>query len=215
MKRREFLKGAAIVPASVAASRWSAIAEKLGAGQSKITAVVYDERYADCRMFADALVRRGAVSFATGGDVVSIWYGALRDHLSRFGGSVAGMTTDADLSASRECGRELGLRIVYEGSHDGRVPGRLQHHLRGRDEANAVYGALLRGDESWAESIAEGLASPTLTEQIIEAVAGSSSVTTPRPAGYRGYLTSWLLRANRREDSALEPVASAVRAPRE
>ena len=193
MKRREFLKGAAIVPASVAASRWSAIAEKLGAGRSKITAVVYDERYADCRMFADSLVRRGAVAFPAGGDAVRVWYGVLRDHLSRFCGSVAGMTTDSDLSASRECGRELGMRIVYEGSHDGRVPGRLQHRLRGGSDSDRVYAALLRGDAPWAEAIARSLGRLALADDIVNAIAAEPIVTTRVSDAFRGYLTSWQL----------------------
>lgn len=194
MNRRDFLKGAAIVPATVAASHWSAMAETLGAKPSRITAVVYDKRYSDCRMFAETLARQGAISFPTGGDAASLWYGAVRAHVQRYGGSVAGMTTDADLIVSRACGRELNLRAAYEGSHDCRASGRLKHRLRGSGVEREVYAALLRADAPWAESIANALDRPPLTERIVNALAGVPTVTTHhQSAGHPGYLTSWLL----------------------
>jgi hypothetical protein len=201
MKRRDFLKGAAMVPAGVAAVQWSAAAEALGARGSRISAVVFDERYADCRIFAESLARQGTVLFPTGGDAARLWYGALRAHLGRYGGGVAGMATDSDLGVSRECGRELAMRIAYEGSHDGRTSNCLKHRLRGDDEANAVYTALLRADGPWAESIAMALARPPLGERIINAIAGSPTVTTSPSTGHPGYLTSWLLSDSQRKSS--------------
>lgn len=199
MRRREFLQGAAIAPAAVAVSKWSVAAKALGSRGSRISAAVYDERYADCRIFTESLARQGAVQFRVGGDAGRLWYGALRDHLSRVGGSVVGMTTDSDLGISRVCGRELGLRIAYEGSHDGRTSNCLKHGLRGGDEANAVYAALLRADELWAESIAIALARPPLGNRIIHAIAGPPTLTTSPSACHPGYLTSWLLSPPDRE----------------
>ena len=193
MKRREFLKGAAMVPATVAATQWSAVAETLGARSPRVMAVVYDERYADCRIFAETLAAAGAIPFRAGGDAGRLWYGALRGHLARHGGCVAGMTTDSDLGVSRMCGRELGMRIAYEGSHDGRASDCLKHQLRGGDEANEVYAALLRGDGPWAVSIAMVLGRPPLAEQIMKAIAPVPAVATVQSAGHPGYLTSWLL----------------------
>jgi len=192
MKRRDFLKGAAVAPAAVAVSRWSVAAEALGATGQRVSAVVYDERYSDCRVFADTFTRHGAARFAIAGDAGSLWYGALREHLSQHGGSVAGMTTDSDLGVSRECGREIGMRIGYEGSHDGRSAGLLKHLLRGDDRANAVYAALLRDDGAWAASIAAALPSATLADRIV-AMASTPTLTTAQNDGYRGYLTSWLI----------------------
>jgi len=198
VNRRQFIKGAAIAPAAVAASQWSAAAEALGAKPSRITAVVYDERYADCRIFAETLARQGAVAFSTGEDAASLWYGPLRAHLGRYDGGVAGMTTDCDLAVSRGCGRELSMQIAYEGSHDGRSAGCLKHRLRGTGEEREVYTALLRAEGSWAQSIADALARPPLVERIVHAVAGVPTITTPQSAEYPGYLTSWLLSGSRR-----------------
>lgn len=193
MRRREFLKGAAIAPAAVAASRWSVAAEALGARSRRISAVVYDERYADCKMFAETLGRQGAVAYSIQGDAGRAWYGALREHLAACGGGVAGMTTEADRVVSRECGRELNLRLAYEGSHDGRTPGRLVHRLHGSGAEKEIYAALLRPDAPWAESIAEALSQPPLTDRIMNAIAGTPTLTMRSYPGQFGYLTTWLL----------------------
>lgn len=199
MRRRDFLKGVAITPAAMAASQWSAVAGSLGAKPSRVTAVVYDERYGDCRLFAETLARQGASLFPTGGDAARVWYGALRAHLEKYDGCVAGMTTDSDRVISDACGKELNLRLVYEGSHDGRAAGRLKHRLRGSGGEKEVYAALLRADAPWAESIATALCRPTLAERIVSALAKTPAVTTPQSAACPGYLASWLLVPLRRE----------------
>lgn len=193
MKRREFLRAAAIVPVTVAAAHWSAVAESLSSKPSQITAVVYDERHADCRIFAEAVARYGAVAFPAGGDAVRLWYGTLSRHLARYGGNVAAMTTDCDLEVSRQCGRERGMRMAYEGSHDGRAQGSLKHRLRGGAEADGVYAALLRADGPWAESIAMALGRAPLAERFSTSIAWAPTVTTCQSAEHPGYLTSWLL----------------------
>lgn len=195
MKRRDFLKSVAVVPAGVAAARWFALSRTLtdGSYSPTISAVVYDERYADCRLFADLLERQGATAFPTGADAVSIWYSALRNHIELYGGSVAGITTDSDLNASRDCGRELGLKFVYEGSHDCRASGRLIHRLRGKGVEKEVYAELLRDEKPWPKAIADALSRKPLSVQLINALVGTPLIATHQSAGHPGYLTSWLL----------------------
>ena len=195
MRRREFLKGVAIIPAGVTAAYWSAADETRDHREksARISAVLFDERYADCRAFADVLAQHGAVAFPTPGDAVSVWYTALRRHLLRHGGSVAGMTTDSDLVSSRECGRELKLEIVYEGSHDGRASDRLVHRLHGNGVEREVYAALLRAEKPWAESVASGLSRSSLIGRLVGSVAAVATVSTLESTGHPGYITSWLL----------------------
>lgn len=195
MRRRDFLKGVAVVPASVAAAQWSALGGTLknAVHVSAISAVVYDARYADCRIFAELLERQGATAFPTDGDAVSVWYGALRQHIASYGGSVAGITTDSDLTASRECARELRLKLVYEGWHDCRASGRLVHRLRGKGAEKEVYAVLLRDERPWAEAIADTLSRKPLAVRVINALAGTPLVATHQSTGHPGYLTSWLL----------------------
>jgi len=198
VKRREFLQSAAaIVPACIAGSHWSVFAESTvdAAKLSRISAVVYDERYADCRTFADTLARRGAVALPSGGDAVRVWYGALRKRLTHDPGFVAGFTTDSDLTVSRECGRELGLRLVYEGSHDSRASNRLTHRLRGTGAEKEVYAALLRDDIAWPEAIANALGHQPLAARLANVIAGAPVIATSNFATHPAYLTSWLLEA--------------------
>jgi hypothetical protein len=193
MKRREFLKSVAVVPASLAAAHWSAETVADAVQTPRISVVLYDQRYTDCRTFADLLAREGAVAFSSGGDAVSVWYGALRRHVAHYGGCVAGMTADSDLAASRACGREVGLKLLYEGSHDCRTSHRLIHRLRGNGIEREVYAALLHDEAPWPFAIADALSRPPLPTRVMNAIAGAPVITTPDSAGHPGYLTSWLL----------------------
>ena len=197
MKRREFLKSAAIVPACVASSHWSVFAESTADATKlpRISAVVYDERYANCRIFAETLARHGAVALPSSGDAVRVWYGTLRRHLADDPGFVAGFTTDSDLTVSRECGRELGLRLVYEGSHDSRASNRLTHRLRGTGAEKEVYAALLRDDIAWPEAIANALGRQPLAARLANVIAGAPVIATSHFATHPAYITSWLLEA--------------------
>jgi hypothetical protein len=202
MNRRDFLRnaGAAIVPAALPGAIWSsnspAAAEDrpdmVVPNMSPITAVIYDERYADCRVFAEALERRGATSFATSQDAVQLWYGPLRAHLEKNPGRVAGLATYADFSSSWACGRELNYAIRYEGEHDGRRSRTtLAHRLRTRGDDAEIAAAFAR--ESWPTQLAEALSCLPESAQTKIVAPRSSTATTPRTTGHPGYLSSWLL----------------------
>jgi hypothetical protein len=202
MNRRDFLKnaGAAMVPAALPGAIWTAASTAANEGTARvwasdaapITAVIYDERYADCRTFAEALERRGAKPFATNEDAVQLWYGALGTHLEKNPGRVAGLATYADFSTSWACGRELRYAIRFEGEHDGRRSRAiLTHRLRTRGEDRDIAAAF--ANESWPTQLADALA--RLTEPGETAIVGlrSATATTPRNGGHPGYLNSWLL----------------------
>jgi hypothetical protein len=209
MNRRDFLKGAgaAIVPAAIPGAIWGSSSPPAGESTAAasatpesttsrrvapITAVVYDERYADCRLFAAALVSQGAVAFPANADSAQLWYGSLRAHLARHPGRVAGLTTYADFTVSQACGRELNLATLYEGAHDARRSrSSLTHRLRVSGDAPGIAAAIAGPDASWAESLANALCRfPSARDS---AVRHASTVSTPRAAGHPGYLASWLL----------------------
>lgn len=196
MKRREFLERVVTLPVFLASSEWFAVDRALGVQPFGITAVVYDERYGDCRSFARALERQGAVSFVTSGDAASLWHGALRASLARRGSSVAGMTPDSDWAVSRSCGREQGFKAAYEGSHDCRASDHLIHRLLGSGARREVC-AELRYAQPWAESIASGLVNfwrrdgMRLGSDVT--LVRTDVVVTRRSPAHPGYLTTWLL----------------------
>jgi hypothetical protein len=202
MNRRDFLKnaGAAMVPAALPGAIWSATSPAAGEerahivepGVRPITAVLYDERYADCRAFADSLARLGARSFSTSQDAVQLWYGPLCAHLEKNPGRVAGLATYADFSSSWSCGRELGYAIRFEGEHDGRRSRTsLAHRLRTRGDDTDIAASF--AGEAWPARLAEALARLPESEESKIVAPRSSTATTPRGSGYPGYLSSWLL----------------------
>ncbi len=200
MNRRDFLKGAgaaAIVPAAIPGALWGSapVATPAAPIVPPISAVVYDERYADCKIFADALVRHGAVAFAANADSAQLWYGSLRAHLARHPGRVAGLTTYADFSVSQACGRELNLTMLCEGEHDGRrSKTNLTHRLRAAGDAREIAAAVPGADAPWAESLANALARlPSTRDASVRSLA---TATTRRSPGNPGYLASWLLGSN-------------------
>jgi len=203
MNRRDFLKGAgaAIVPAALPGAIWAAppLAPESGSAppaaqhSGAITAVVFDDRYPDCRLFAAALARLGAVAFATNSDATRLWYGPLRAHLAQYPGRVAGLTAYADFSVSQACGRELGFAPIFEGEHDARRSRLLAHRLRTRGDDRGLAAAV--AGASWASCLAEALARWSVsTGAAGKTVAPRlSAAATPRSAGHPGYLNSWLL----------------------
>ena len=197
MNRRDFLKGAgaaAIVPAAIPSAIWnsSPVATTAAPIFPPISAVVFDERYPDCKLFADALVRQGAVAFAANADSAQLWYGSLRAHLAQHPGRVAGLTTYADFSVSQSCGREQNLATLYEGAHDGRRSRtNLTHRLRVAGDAREIAAAMPGADVPWAESLANALS--RLPPSRDSALRIAATATTPRSAGNPGYLASWLL----------------------
>lgn len=194
MNRRDLLKraGAAIIPAAILGSRLPAMGIAQQPGILRIGAVVYDERYSDCRSFADILVRRGAVPFPVNGDCGKLWHSALREHLVGNGGSVAGLTSDSDSVVSRICGKELGLAAIYEGAHDCRGSDFLAHRLRGGVYQREIAVALRSDGACWAESLAQSLAHGR-SHHHSAIFSGGVLVKTSRSFGHPGYLTSWLL----------------------
>ncbi len=202
MNRRDFLKsaGAAIVPAAIPGAIWASELPVENAAQANvvppavvpITAVVYDERYADCKRFADAVVRQGAVAFPANADSAQLWYGSLRAHLAQHPGRVAGLTTYADFTVSQSCGRELNLATIYEGAHDARRSrSNLTHRLRVSGDAPDIAAAIARPDAPWVESLANALCRIPAANDL--AVRNTSTVSTPRSRNHPGYLNSWLL----------------------
>jgi hypothetical protein len=184
--------GAAIIPAAILGSRLPAVGASWEPGILRIAAIVYDERYSDSRSFADILLRHGATPFPVNGDCGRLWHAALTEHLVGNRGSVAGLTTDSDFVVSRACGRELGLRLVYEGAHDSRGSNDVTHRLRSTAYEREIVAALGSDRASWAEALAQSLLRlPSNDSAAI--FRAPMSLKTPRSSDHPGYLTSWLL----------------------
>jgi hypothetical protein len=193
LDRRNFLKDAGVfaVSAAILGSSASARAASWEVSSARITAVLYDERYNDCRSFAEAFVRRGATAFNTRDDIAKLWYGSLRDHLARYGGGVAGLTAHSDLVVSQSCGAEFNLKLLYEGSHDCRASDALIHRVRVRGNDHEVAAALMYANTDWARPLADALDRATWNSGSVR--LASSAIRTSRSDGHPGFLSSWVL----------------------
>jgi hypothetical protein len=192
VNRREFIKGAGAlaVPAVIIGSRLGIGTAVPASEAAPITAVVFDERYSDCRRFADALARQGAIPFATLGDSAVVWRRSLRSHLASRGGRLAGLTTYSDLVVLQSCRLELQLRVLYQGHHDCRAAWTLTHRISGCRDGRVIALALARSGADWARSLASALGHGTT-----ESCSGGSTATWRNGefGDHPGFLVSWVL----------------------
>jgi hypothetical protein len=212
MNRRDLLKsaGAAILPVAILGPRLGTARHPAGptamGSRTPVTAVIHDPRYGDCRRFAAACIDQGAVSYALSahgkssheGDSAHLWQTGLRGILVENNGSVAGFTTVSDFDVSRSCGRELGLKLIYRGSHDSRASANITHRLRTDEDAGEIARAFAGGDPRWAENLARvlfRLGAPGPREMVVDPTQRARLFETesPRPVDHPGYLVSWLL----------------------
>jgi hypothetical protein len=205
MNRRTFLQstgaavfGGVIAPAALSLDPASAALTQ-GAKVSRITAVIFDERYRDCKIFADALVARGARPFAVNGNSAALWYGPLRMHLNSAPGPIAGLTTECDRAVSLASGKELHLKPLYEGSHDARRSASIGHRICATADQGGIVAALGRPRARWSESLAHALdfaqsqSAPITASLFADANQRPIVATTQQSPDFPGYLTSWLL----------------------
>jgi hypothetical protein len=112
MNRRDMLRSASVGFALTMLP--GPLAMALSGDLRRSTTVIYDERYAEARAFAEHIARPGAVVLPTRGDATGLWYGGSNSSRGQIAGAVAGMTTYPDLVIARSRGRELGLRLAFE-----------------------------------------------------------------------------------------------------
>jgi hypothetical protein len=155
-----------------------------------ITGVIYDARYSDARRFAAALVGTGAAPFDTQPDPVWLWRRTLRTHVTRNpAGALAGMTPYCERRLIEACASELGLRTLFEATHDARNSPRLIHRWSGADGRH-LRRALGGTNTTWPASLAHALALGTLTR----CSNRNTIFADARPAADRkGTLVSWVI----------------------
>jgi hypothetical protein len=88
---------------------------------------VFDERFAECRGFADEMHNAGVFTSAIRGDVAKLWYHDLRAHLRENRLPVAGLTDRAALFCLEELARDVGMRVIFRADHVTDQNGHTQH----------------------------------------------------------------------------------------
>jgi hypothetical protein len=106
---------------------------------------VFDERFTECRGFADELQNAGVVTSPIRGDVAELWYGDLRAYLRENCLPVAGLTDRAALFCLEELARDVGMRVIFRADHMIDQNGHAQHTAAGPASLVAAAGNLPQG----------------------------------------------------------------------
>ena len=88
---------------------------------------VFDERFAECRAFADELNSAGVLTSAIRGDVARLWYHDLRVQLSKNPAPLAGLTDRPAVFCLEELARDVGMRVIFRADHIMSQNGHTQH----------------------------------------------------------------------------------------
>ncbi len=144
-------------------------------------AVVFNERYSDARLFAQALGMQGIALLPIAGDAGTLWHGALRRQVLAGRGRLAGMGTPIDLMILESLGREADLRVRFRAHHDARGRKTLTHSIAGSEGPSP---AAELGAPDWPARLATAF--PCLS-------AGLFATNIERSADHPGMLVSWVL----------------------
>jgi hypothetical protein len=117
MNKREFLAGAAAVAAAAAGrAGWASQVHD-------VDLVIYNERYADARAFAQVHADRGVAVLPVEGDAGVLWYSKVRAMVRGGKLRIAGVGTHTDHFILQTLGRESGMKVRsatrLKVSHDG------------------------------------------------------------------------------------------------
>ena len=88
---------------------------------------IFDERFAESQGFAAELRSAGVITSGIHGDVATLWYDDLREHLRENRLPVAGLTDRAALFCLEELARDVGMRVIFRADHMIDQNGHTQH----------------------------------------------------------------------------------------
>ena len=151
---------------------------------------VFDERFAECRDFADELENAGVSASAIRGDVANLWYQDLREHLRENRLPVAGLTDRPALFCLEELARDVGMRVVFRADHIIDQNGHVQHTTVGTASLVAVARNLPRQSDGFGRAIAVLLSQFDINEPRDTA---AQKRTGPFSPGNKTALVSWLI----------------------
>jgi hypothetical protein len=122
MNRREFVFTGVTAAGTASCTGWPAQAASAPAlpnppNGPPVFAVIFDQRFAAARTFAQAAAWRGHRVFGYGGDLTAIWLHRIEPHWSRRAGALAGMTTPTALFCLEQLAAQHWLRVVTRTEH--------------------------------------------------------------------------------------------------
>jgi hypothetical protein len=193
--RREFLQiGVAALALPISARAGLAPAKSAVAGESAPTPlykVIFDERSATSRAFAEEVKRLGAPAYGIRGDITDLWFHDLDARWKKEPIGIAGLTEHGPLFCLERLAWDHGMRVVYRADHTYRADGYMEHELCGSEGMLREAVNLSSGGADWSSRVANLLTRCPATR----AQASKLTVVTPaaRQAGDPDHLVSWVI----------------------
>ena len=159
--RREFLQ------IGITASAWplasgavrAAVAESSESSCVPLYKVIYDQRLAASREFANRSRQLGLATHAIEGDMTKFWYDDLYHQWKQGPMAIAGLTTHGPLFCFEQLARDFGVRVVFRAEHRPGADHRIAHELNGPltmlDESLALNGDNRRWGACMADVVAQ------------------------------------------------------------
>jgi hypothetical protein len=192
--RREFLQmgvAALALPISARAGQKRSVAKTPAIAALPLYKVIYDERHASSRAFADEATRLGASVQAIRGDITDFWFRDLDARWKKDPVAIAGLTEHGPLFCLEQISWEHGMRVIYRADHHYRRDGHMEHELSGSESMLRQAVELSSSGPDWSARAASLLTRcPTDRAQ-----ASKLMVVTPTPriAGDPEHLVSWVI----------------------
>ncbi len=157
--KRALLTGAASVAALAATTSWRSVvsAESAAASVTPFDAIVFNDRYADARAFAQSFAAQGTQTLPIGGDAGTLWYGTLRKRIAAGQTRLAGIGTYMDFFIFETLARDVDLKARFRGQHDCRGRRTLTHSLFSGECAPQVARAVELAGAEWPAGLAAAL----------------------------------------------------------
>lgn len=115
---------------------------------------IFDNRYAESRVFAREAGKRGVPTYALNeGDVTDLWYEELDLLWRKTPAAVAGLTQFGPMFVLERLANERGMRVAIRVEHQVRDDGTLTHVLSAPPES-AVFADHFRFDMDWSALMA-------------------------------------------------------------
>jgi hypothetical protein len=191
--RREFLQiGVAALALPISAR--AGMKAKAAAGESapaQLYKVIYDERHASSRAFADEVKRLGAPVHGIKGDITDFWFHDLDARWKKEPVAVAGLTEHGPLFCLERLSWDHGMRVVYRADHTYRADGYMEHELSGSERMLREAVDLSSSGPDWSTRVASLLTRCPASR----AQASKLTIVTPaaKQAGDPEHLVSWVI----------------------
>lgn len=163
--------------------------------------IFFDERFAECRAFADELKRHGRAGDPIRGDITDVWFNDLYYRWKQQPVAIAGMTAAGPIFCLEMLARDAGMRVVMRADHRfspqrGAAEVSIEHEISASANILAPAEALQQSGDPWPARMAEIVMQfPAFREQERKLnISGSG----PRGNNDPDHLVTWVIAPMRR-----------------